>query len=1159
MSKKNKIVNLGMSLLKALFAPKEELKQTEGLAEKNLRAHLEHSGISDFLMYRYYEQVNDEMGIYHMADGRKGFIVRVFPTSTNPSSVEDAVFSLVDSIKEPGSIIHANTFSSRNIHFKIEKYKKTHTCDVNVDNVETLKELVDDTYEGLKKGVNESIVKGLDFRVKDFVSTISILFPKDTEMNKIEASFYELLGNLNDLFPTNFEASQLLSLTKEMLQPDKNMEDWNRIHDRHRVLNNQIASGTKIKKSKSDNGDYNVGDWTYRTLTTKHFPNEDKIITNFDLYNLLFDRFGDNMQIPLPCPFFVSLVVIINDKDKSKDKARKKSIDDMNKVKKLKKDVRDEDPDLGGRLNEAKRNIKLVQHGGQAPMDAMWSLTLMEKDEKKLSQYTKVIKERFANKDWHIEEEKFTNIGLFVFLYSLPLQHHKIVQKFVKRFDILFTSNTAAIAPIVGNIPSIDIVVPVLDRNGQLIGYSNFSGISYNEFKTGASGAGKSYSQAFTHIHKLAANIKIRTIDNGHSYRRLCKMIGGTYIDVGGNPNISLNFFTNALTAKVVDEDGNDTTEDLLVKNSSGQLVKMLHREAISSIAPIVGLMAGLDFIIDGKDLTPRDGTEQSYLSAVITKAVVDTFIQYQHEGRLEYTRELIKKRYEYEKQLGNNDQASLLYNVYVGLSEFADPAGSEYNRFNLPNKLDFNKDYVVMDTSGLKGRILNIVTLSLAMNVKAEFWREGINRYKNLDIDEGWMFKDNPIVVKLIEDNARTFRKSKSGQGFITQSIEDANSNDSMRALFSNSLHKFLLSQSPKEIEKVSRSDFFPMGPFEKKLYTSIKNKKPYWGEALYENPKTGSTAMVIKASPKVNWVCAAADPEGNTLFENTKERYELNDIETVRFLAKKGEDPNISENELYNYAKNYCKVENVDESEKREFWRNELKQAISKKSFNIRLEPIKTVEEKATYSYETFLELKHDDGTTSFYPQYFKYLKEFGHEETVFKIMLDKLFRYAENRNEQFHINLMTEDIRNNKLMGIIEKYLGMFDVSGKIVLELKETDSNNNIEELENFIKRFHYLNVKIALDNISVHYHKTTYLILLKADYVKIEGDLIFEAQSNEGLRTVLESFVTMSKQGLQKEKKIIVTKIENEQDIEFIKNNKIDCFQGRINRKEIRYI
>jgi len=1142
---KSTFFDIFKELIKTIFAPKDELKYTEGMSEKHFKSFLNRRGISDFLLYRYYESIEDyNMGIYHMADGRKGIIFRVFPSSFSANTIEKSVESLINMLNEPNTVVHFSTTATRNVEYLLENFKETHSYIPKVDNAYILKEMIEDQYKFIKNGTNETIVKGLDIRIRDFVSTVSVLFPQDTTNDYIKKTFSQITGNLRELNPINFPGISLVRQLREEFNPDGTPSDWNSREDIHKAINKQIPQrGVKISVSEDD-GDVKIGNWRYRTLTTKQYPNEKKMISNFDFYNIFFDRFGDNLQIPLACPFTVSLTLYIGDKEKDRNKALSKSRDDLIQTNKLKREVLDANPQLDGRKREAKRNIVLITEDGQNINTGVFRLTLKENNLDSLDRYTKIIKQRFENKDWIVEEEKFGMISLLINIFGLSLQDNKTAIKFLKRDDTLFTSNSSAICPLLGNINTNSMMIPYFDRNGQLMPYDNFTGDNYNEAKTGASGAGKSYSQAYAHIMKLAGGVKIRVIDNGGSYKRFCQAVGGTYIDVGNSNNISLNFFTKANELKVKDENGQDTDELVLVDVGNGNLVPTLHDEEVSGIVPIIGLMLGLNFIVSGKEQSASDATDESYLSSIITSAVIETYLRHGKEGRLEYTRDIIKEYYVENREKDNKRHSDLLLSVYQGLYDYTDKRGTHYSKFNTPNNIDLTKDYIVLETLGLKGTILSVVLVSLAFTVKSEFWKEGIKRKKTLDIDEGWMYKDNPIVIKILEDNARTLRKSMSSQGFITQGIQDFTSNQSMEALFGSSFHKFLLAQDKKEIQKVANGQFFPLDSFETRMFTSVANKKPYWGEAFYLSKNNGGTAFLIKASPKVHWLSAGADPDGNKKFEEVRLKYKLSIIETVRYLVAKEDNPNLSNNDLIHLSKSYDNNHNRMEEENR-YWKEELNSAIKENRIKVRMEAIKSLEKNRITGYESFALIEHKDGSISNYFKWAEYLNKFKIEGDVLNIISLKSFQYAENNNIQIHLNLSSTILKDNKLLNILERNINNFDLKDMIVLELKDTNTNDNIEELRNFIQRFTDLRTHIALDNISINYHKMGYITSLNADYIKIEGELIRDSMVDEVKYSVLNILILYAK-----DKTIIATKIETEEEIEFLKKIGVHKYQGR---------
>lgn len=1146
----SKLIDLGYEILKTLLIPKEELKTTQGLSEKNLRAFLEQKGIADFLLYRYYEEDADSdngMGIYHMAGGRKGIVLRVFPTSLSSKKIEDSVFTLVDNLRDKGTVIQFSTFASRNIKHLLENYKRLHHCRVNVDNTNLLKELVDDTYDFFENGVKETMVKGLDFRIKDFVSTISVLFPEDTSDRHIKQVYNQMLGNLRDLSPVNFDGNSMVRLVKEMLNPDASMEAWDNYYDRHKVMNVQMANmGTTVKTGAGDH--FEVGDkWKYRSFTTKQFPNASTILTGYDLYNIFFDRFGDNIQIPLPCPFFASLTVVVGDVEKEKEQALAKARHDVKAVGKLNREIRQQHSELDPRAKEARSTIQLIEQENQTPFKAMFSVTLMDKNLDDLDKYSTTLKNRFAAKNWSIEEEKIGNINLFVFLYGLPLQHHPFVENYLKRFDVLFTSNNAAIAPLLGNIATSEMLVPFFDRNGQIIPYDNFNGDNYNESKTGATGAGKSFSQTYTHIMKLSAGMKIRVIDNGDSYKRFCNMVGGTYINVGTNHNISLNFYTKANTKKILLGE-EETNEEYLIDIGNGNRVPTLHPEEINSIVPIIGLMVGVDLITTGKEQSAADATDETYLAGKIKEAVIETYLVHQKDSRLEHTRDIITKYAQKEKSDGRNEQAGMLHKTAVALFDFADKQGAHYDKFNTPNNLDLKKDYVVLETNGLEGIILDVVVVSMAFLVKSEFWKEGNKRKKALDIDEGWKFKDKPLVIKILEDNARTLRKSLSGQGFITQGVEDFSVNNSMQTLFSSSFHKFLLAQDKKEIKKVGGGKFFPLEPHEMRIFESVANKRPYWGEACYMSKKIGTNVFILKASPKTYWAAAGADPSGNQRFDDAKEKYKLTLMETIRYMAYKDEFPNANENDLVFKAKNYAEQSRYNDGARRKYWKEELSLAISEKRVEVRGEPVSMCEPNEISGYEIFSQIRHRDKTVSSYGVIAGWLEEFDILKEYNLHVYQKAFAFFEDNEEEVHINIITEELQDDDYVNELLRLVVSYRLEKRLVVELKDTVNNENINDLQEFISRLKSYGIRTAIDNVGIYYHKMSYLVLLDVDYINIDKTLI-NVNKDEPVSLVLEMISAFVKNSSTK--KLCALKIETTEEYYRVKDLGFDHYQGWI--------
>jgi EAL domain-containing protein (putative c-di-GMP-specific phosphodiesterase class I) len=85
----------------------------------------------------------------------------------------------------------------------------------------------------------------------------------------------------------------------------------------------------------------------------------------------------------------------------------------------------------------------------------------------------------------------------------------------------------------------------------------------------------------------------------------------------------------------------------------------------------------------------------------------------------------------------------------------------------------------------------------------------------------------------------------------------------------------------------------------------------------------------------------------------------------------------------------------------------------------------------------------------------------------------------------------------------------------VSKFLTLEILE---NNKIQDIELFQKRIDELknmNIKIAVDDFGTEYNNLDYLLVLKPDFLKIDGSIVKEIKSNEYSIKIIESIVILA--------------------------------------------
>jgi len=160
--------------------------------------------------------------------------------------------------------------------------------------------------------------------------------------------------------------------------------------------------------------------------------------------------------------------------------------------------------------------------------------------------------------------------------------------------------------------------------------------------------------------------------------------------------------------------------------------------------------------------------------------------------------------------------------------------------------------------------------------------------------------------------------------------------------------------------------------------------------------------------------------------------------------------------------------------------------------------------------------------------------------------KIMIEKSCQYFESLDCDFSINLSVEDILDAEIVEYISQSVQKYNVSEKIIFELLETEGIENYEEVSSFIHEVKSLGCRIAIDDFGSGYSNFEYLLQLHIDYIKIDGSLIKNLDTDTNAQIVVETIVNFAKRlGI-----IVIAEYVHNKDIyEKVKLLNIDRSQG----------
>ena len=121
-----------------------------------------------------------------------------------------------------------------------------------------------------------------------------------------------------------------------------------------------------------------------------------------------------------------------------------------------------------------------------------------------------------------------------------------------------------------------------------------------------------------------------------------------------------------------------------------------------------------------------------------------------------------------------------------------------------------------------------------------------------------------------------------------------------------------------------------------------------------------------------------------------------------------------------------------------------------------------------------------------------------------------------------------------------------LGVYNVSQRVIFEIVESESIENFQEVQKFIKSVKELGCRIAIDDFGTGYSNFEYLMRLEADFIKIDGSIIKEILNDKNSEIITSVIVDFAK---KTNILVIAEYVESEEIYMKIKELGIDKSQG----------
>ncbi len=727
-----------------------------------------------------YETYDSSTEIYHNAHS-KGLVIECDPISGASDDDMDSFYALLQRVLPEGAIVQFLMYASPYVGGELDGYKQER---MNAQPV--IKKLAQRRVEYWKKGVYSPLIRGQQVVLRDFKVLVSLTLDNSLELSepKILSLKTSLLGTLKSagMFPRMVEPPKLIQWVRTLLFPDGSLYqpefDWDELNSINgRVINSGYIQS--IMPSKISVGD---GDKEHY-IRNFHVPQFGKFSPHLsemsDLVGGVFDIYSQ-----VGCPFSLSFVVQICNQAKEKKIVQAKALRAIQRAHMIGKIS----PKSIDEAHEARACVKKLEEFERLVLISFQASLYCKPEE--IESHDADIKNVFQSmsRRWELKDNKLVQMPMMT--SHLPmnqsLQAMKDLEKLGKTYK-LWAKNAAGMLPILAETKGMDSKkIMIVGRRGQMFFFDPFRNPrgNYNTCVAGISGAGKSVTVQDMVCSLVGTGGRVFIIDVGRSYKKLCQLLNGQFVEFNYDNPICLNPFS--------------TMND--------------EEEFVGFMVPFLCLMVN-----PNGDVLP---IEVSFLSKAVKEVL-------KHKGSNGELNDIINWLLEQEDQRAKD----------IGNMLFPFGSDGQYGRyFNGKANTDFNNPIVVFELEEISGnkRFQSVIFSLLMHQVSEKMYLGGRKQNISLVIDEAWDMLKGGHGGSIIESVARRARKYKGSLITITQGLEDYFESPAAHAAYTNSYWKIIHMQNKENVETLVSDNKLVLNHFQKRLLCSVKTEHGVYSEMM-------------------------------------------------------------------------------------------------------------------------------------------------------------------------------------------------------------------------------------------------------------------------------------------------------------------------------------
>lgn len=195
---------------------------------------------------------------------------------------------------------------------------------------------------------------------------------------------------------------------------------------------------------------------------------------------------------------------------------------------------------------------------------------------------------------------------------------------------------------------------------------------------------------------------------------------------------------------------------------------------------------------------------------------------------------------------------------------------------------------------------------------------------------------------------------------------------------------------------------------------------------------------------------------------------------------------------------------------------WAKKLRSAIHEDRLVPFYQPIVNNATGEWEKYECLVRLIDEEGTVISPYFFLDIAKRTKHYLSLTKAVIDHAFETFKSHEAEFSINLTIKDIMDEEVRHYIFSKLEQYGIGNRLVFEIVESEGITNYSAVIRFIEQIKAYGCRIAIDDFGSGYSNFQYLMKLQADYIKIDGSLIRELDTDTHARIIVSNIVRFAK-------------------------------------------